>query len=70
MELPDGCLVLQSRLVAFHYVSGAHDDVNLAKIFVAILKDLGVTGRVRILHYKLVSINNYLYQTARNGHSR
>ena len=33
-------LVVKSRLAAFRHVSGMHDGVNLAKVFVIILKDL------------------------------
>lgn len=43
----DGRLTIQSRLVAFYHVKGIHDGKNLAKIFVQILKELGVLNRVR-----------------------
>jgi hypothetical protein len=39
-------LVIKSQLVAFRHVSGTHDGVNLAKVFVAILKDLGALNKV------------------------
>jgi hypothetical protein len=41
-------LVIKSRLVAFRHVSGMHDGVNLAKVFVAILKDLGALNKVTV----------------------
>ena len=39
-------LVIKSQLVAFRHVSGTHDGVNLAKVFVAILKDFGALNKM------------------------
>ena len=39
-------LVVKSRLAAFRHVSGMHNGVNLAKVFIIILKDLGSVNKV------------------------
>ena len=39
-------LVIKSQLAAFRHVSGMHDGMNLAKVFVTILKDLGAVNKV------------------------
>ncbi|RDB20127.1 putative AC transposase [Hypsizygus marmoreus] len=45
-EAADGDVKMRSRLVAFRHVSGSHDGVNLAKVFVGILKELGICNKI------------------------
>ncbi|GLB45625.1 hypothetical protein LshimejAT787_2500170 [Lyophyllum shimeji] len=42
----NGQVTMTTRLVAFHYVPGSHSGQNLAKVFVAILKELGIFNRI------------------------
>lgn len=49
VETPDGRLIIQSRLIAFRHVEGRHDGKSLAKIFVRILKELGIFNRVGMI---------------------
>lgn len=52
----DGRLTIQSRLVAFRHVKGIHDGKNLAKIFVQILKELGVLNLLLLRLYQQTQI--------------
>ncbi|GLB45633.1 putative encoded by [Lyophyllum shimeji] len=42
----NGQVTMTTRLVAFRYVPGSHSGQNLAKVFVAILKELGIFNRI------------------------
>ncbi|GLB45978.1 putative hAT family C-terminal dimerisation region [Lyophyllum shimeji] len=42
----NGQVTMTTRLVAFRYVPGSHSGQDLAKVFVAILKELGIFNRI------------------------
>ena len=41
-----GNLQIRHRLLAFRHISGTHLGVNLAKHFISIIKELGITHKV------------------------
>jgi len=55
--------VVKSRLVAFRHVSDMHDGVNLAKVSVMILKDVGAVNKVGMVTLYNAS-NSIMHQTA------
>lgn len=44
-----GHVVMRSRLITFRQVHGSHDGANMAKSFMSVLEELGISDRVRTM---------------------
>lgn len=46
-RLPNDDIVLKSELLAFRKLEGSHTGANLGKVFVKVLKEVGILHKVR-----------------------
>lgn len=46
MRLPNGDLILKSELLGFRKLDGSHSGVNMGRVFVKVLKEVGILHKV------------------------
>jgi len=57
---PSGHLVLKSQLIAFRHLHGSHTGINIGKVFVQIIKEIGCLHKILMITLDNTS-NNYTF---------